>query len=111
MVGYHYLINMHGCEKDLLNDAPALLQVLLTAARDAGAKVLAHNTVSFTPQGVTAFVVVAESHLSIHTWPEKRSAYADVFTCGTEEMTRIATQVILDHLNPCGHTIECVERD
>ena len=78
----HILFTLYDCDRDLLNDRMYIENVLYETANQCGATWL--NTVShqFTPQGVTAVTLLAESHISIHTWPEKGMAVCDVFTCG-----------------------------
>ena len=78
----HILFTLYDCDRDLLNDRMYIENVLYETANQCGATWL--NTVShqFTPQGVTAVTLLAESHISIHTWPENGLAVCDVFTCG-----------------------------
>lgn len=83
-VGRHALLDAYGCTTELLRDARALESVLLAAAAQAGARVLhAHFHTFGGAGGVTGVVVLAESHISIHTWPECGLAAVDVFLCGT----------------------------
>lgn len=81
-LGRHVLMELSGCSRKVLNDRDAIEQHLLGAAEMAGATVIAHSFRKFEPQGVSGFVMIAESHLSIHTWPEYRYAAVDIFTCG-----------------------------
>ena len=78
----HVLFTLYECDPDCLNDRIYIENVLYETALECGATFL--NTVShqFEPQGVTAVTLLAESHISIHTWPEKGMAVCDVFTCG-----------------------------
>ena len=83
----HILFTLYDCDRDLLNDRMYIENVLYETTIQCGAKWL--NTVShqFTPQGVTAVTLLAESHISIHTWPEKEMAVCDIFTCGSSDPT------------------------
>ncbi len=81
-LGEHLLAEFAGCDADFLNDPRAMEALLVKAAEAAGATVVAKVFHQFRPQGVTGVVVVAESHLSIHTWPELGYASADLYTCG-----------------------------
>jgi S-adenosylmethionine decarboxylase proenzyme len=65
-----------------LNDVEHLKEVLLEVAEMASTTVLDVFTHQFKPHGVSVMILIAESHLSIHTWPEHRYAAVDVFTCG-----------------------------
>lgn len=78
----HVHVELWGCEDALLNDPPRLEQVLLAAAAAAKCEVLGAVKHRFQPQGASVVVLVAESHLSIHTWPEHGYAAADILTCG-----------------------------
>ncbi len=80
--GKHWLIEYHGCDASTLNDEPHIRQSLCDAAVASGATIVTKVFHRFSPQGVTGVVVVEESHLSIHTWPESGYAAVDFFTCG-----------------------------
>lgn len=81
-LGKHILIELNDCNKDLINDIEYLRTTLSDVARMIGATVIKDSFYQFTPQGVSGVVIIAESHLSIHTWPEYNFAAVDVFTCG-----------------------------
>lgn len=81
-LGKQLLIELYGCDTLLINDAKVIENVLLEAARLAGATIITHTFHTFSPQGVSGVVVVAESHLAIHTWPEAGYCAIDIFTCG-----------------------------
>ena len=78
----HILIELHGCPSERLNDAAAIERAMRAAAEAAGAQVLSAHFHRFSPLGVSGVVLIAESHLTIHTWPERGYAAVDVFTCG-----------------------------
>ena len=82
-LGRHLLVEYHGCDPEILDLVDRLREELVTAVQLAGATVVANVVVHhFSPHGVTGVVVIAESHFSIHTWPEHRFAAVDLFTCG-----------------------------
>lgn len=81
-LGTHLLIELYECSKLQLDDAQAIEQLLVCAATEAGATVISSHANLFNPHGVSAVVIIAESHVTIHTWPEHRYAAIDVFTCG-----------------------------
>ena len=81
-VSRHLIAEYYGCNREILDDEERVRAAILVAADVVGATVLGHMGHRFAPQGVSGTVVIAESHLSIHTWPEKGYAAADVFTCG-----------------------------
>ena len=78
----HVLFKLEGCPFSTLNDEEHIKFCLFHAAEASHSKVLKVETQKFVPQGVTGFALLADSHLSIHTWPEKGVAKCDIFTCG-----------------------------
>ena len=78
----HILFTLKGCTKDLLNDEEFVRDIVYTASRKCKSTLLALHSHKFDPQGVTCVAMLAESHISIHTWPEKGMAVCDAFTCG-----------------------------
>ncbi len=83
-LGKHILVEYYGCDVNLLNKASALKEILEDAARAARATIVESFVHQFSPFGVSGVVVIAESHLTIHTWPEYGYAAVDLFTCGEE---------------------------
>ena len=82
-VGRHLVLDYWDCEAGLLNDKDALVQIINDAAEATGAQILSTESHQFEGQGVTAVSILAESHISIHTWPEIKYAGVDIYTCGT----------------------------
>ena len=80
--GRHLLAEYSRCNTNLLNDLGYIEKLMRAAAQAAGATIVASVFHPFSPQGVSGVVVVEESHLSIHTWPEHNYAAVDFFTCG-----------------------------
>jgi len=81
-LGRHVLAEVHGCRFEVLNDIKKVQDIMVNAALEAGAEVREVVFHKFSPQGVSGVVVISESHLAIHTWPELGYAAVDVFTCG-----------------------------
>lgn len=81
-LGRHVLAEIYGCEFDILNDVKKVEEIMVNAALEAGAEIRECVFHKFSPQGVSGVVVISESHLAIHTWPELGYAAVDVFTCG-----------------------------
>ena len=81
--GSHALLDCYGCDAALLGDDKRLERILREAAQAAGATILAAHFHHFgAGAGVTGVLLLAESHLSIHTWPEHRFAALDIYLCG-----------------------------
>jgi S-adenosylmethionine decarboxylase len=80
--GKHLLAEYHGCSAAILNDQERLRALMRRGAEAAGANVVAEVYQPFAPQGISGVSVIEESHLSIHTWPERGYAAVDFYTCG-----------------------------
>ncbi|MEK5204654.1 S-adenosylmethionine decarboxylase [Bacillus mycoides] len=98
--GRHIIVDLWGVDFSLLNDIHFLEHHLVSAADDSGAHVLNVITKKFQPYGVTVLVLLSESHLSIHTYPEKNFAAIDCYTCGTTVEPQIAIDYIVNILKP-----------
>lgn len=81
-IGRHLIAEFYSASPSALDDLEHVRKSMLEAARAVGATVLGQNFHRFDPQGVSGTVVIAESHLSIHTWPERGYAAIDIYTCG-----------------------------
>jgi S-adenosylmethionine decarboxylase proenzyme len=97
-LGRHILVELQDCNRELLNDLSFLRDAMITAAINCGAVVLGDSFHRFSPQGVSGVVVIAESHLSIHTWPEYGYAAVDIFTCGTSVEPEKAAETLIEKL-------------
>ena len=82
-LGRHLLLELYDCSSEVLNSLETVKTALVEAARRAEATVIDVVFHEFNPFGISGVVVIAESHLSIHTWPEYRYAAVDIFSCGT----------------------------
>lgn len=83
-LGIQLAIELFDCDEKILNDYRLLEQFLVEAATKAGATVVDSVFHQFNPHGISGAVIIAESHIAIHTWPEYRYAALDIFTCGTD---------------------------
>jgi len=92
--GRHVTMDLREVSFDKLNDAEYLKEVLVEAATRSGATIVGESFIRFNPQGVTGVLVLSESHLSIHTYPEEGFAAIDCYTCGTTVDPEIATDYI-----------------
>jgi len=81
-LGRHILVEFFGCTPEIMNDVSIIEQSMVGAAEKAGATVINSTFHHFSPYGVSGVVVIQESHLAIHTWPEYQYAAVDLFTCG-----------------------------
>jgi len=104
-LGKHLLLELKDCDKEVINDLSFLKSVLVAAAEEAGATVLGESFHRFNPHGVSGVVIIAESHLTIHTWPEYGYAAADIFTCGDSVKPKKAAEVLIRKLGAKDHSI------
>ncbi|MFN1833994.1 adenosylmethionine decarboxylase [Balneola sp. MJW-20] len=81
-LGRQILVEFYDCDSNSINDVEYIEEGMLNAAKAAKATIISHNFHKFSPYGVSGMVVIAESHISIHTWPEYNYAAVDIFTCG-----------------------------
>ena len=81
-LGRHLLAEFHDCGADALKDPARVERLMNEAARLSRATVVQSVFHAFSPHGVSGVVVVEESHLAVHTWPEYRYAAVDYFSCG-----------------------------
>ena len=111
MVGKHCILELYDCDPSKLDDETFLRHTITTAAQRAGATLLNLITHRFEPQGVTGLALLAESHISIHTWPENGYAAVDVFTCGDHTMPEKACEVLCEDLGAGRHALRSFLRE
>ena len=104
-LGKHLVLELQDCNREVINDLKLLREILIKAAREAGATVLGESFHRFEPHGVSGVVIIAESYLSIHTWPEHCYVAADLFTCGDSCNPRDAAQLLIRELECKNPTI------
>ena len=107
----HLLLELYRCDEEKLNDESFLRCSLNRAAKLAKATVLNLISNKFDPQGVTAIALLAESHISIHTWPESNYSAVDIFTCGRNMLPELASQYLIQALKAEEHTLRIIERN
>jgi len=107
----HFLLELYGCDHEKLNDESFLSCTLNKAAKLANATVLNLITNKFEPQGVTAIALLAESHLSIHTWPEAQYSAVDIFTCGQNMKPDESCKYLIQVLMAKEHLLRVINRN
>ena len=107
----HFLLELYRCDYEKLNDESFLRCTLNRAAKVAKATVLNLISNKFEPQGVTAIALLAESHISIHTWPESNYSAVDIFTCGQNMMPELASKYLIEALKAKEHSLRVIERN
>ena len=99
-VGRHFIVEMWGCDNEMIHDPEKVMDILHSAVKDARATVIKSASHQFDPSGVTGIAILAESHISIHTWPEEGYVAADIFTCGTNTDPALGVQSLIDGFKP-----------
>lgn len=83
--GVHYLLEFFGCAKEQLDSVPFWKKLLSKAIADSGITVLNKHFYRFSPHGITGYLLLSASHISIHTWPEFGYVTCDIFSCGGDD--------------------------
>lgn len=107
IVSKHYIYSLHGCKE--INNNALLKKALKEACISAGATIVGEVEHEFTPQGYTCAFILAESHASIHAYPEHNFAYADFFFCG-KAIPELFQETLFTHLRPAYHTSQFIDR-
>ena len=107
----HLLLELYRCDYEKLNDESFLRCTLNRAAKLAKATVLNLVSNKFKPHGVTAIALLAESHISIHTWPESNYSAVDIFTCGQNMKPELASQYLIETLKAEEHFLRIIKRN
>lgn len=95
-LGTHLLVELKDCNVDVLKDLNKVKGALVSAAKEAKATIVDVSFHEFNPFGISGMVVIAESHLSIHTWPEYAYAAIDIFTCGDVIKPEVAARYLIE---------------
>jgi len=106
-LGRHLIVEFWGCHN--LDSLELAEEALTRAAVESGATLLSVKTHKFSPQGISGVAIIAESHISIHTWPEYGYAAVDIFTCGDKVEPYRAAEVLQRYFRPSSsHILEMV---
>lgn len=98
--GRLFVADAWGIDFNLVNDVRFLKELMVDALIENGATILSIQEHQFFPQGVTVLILLAESHLSIHTYPEQGFAGLDCYTCGTTINPQHVIEQLLSQLKP-----------
>ena len=85
-MGHHLLVELYGCASCVLNEIELLERAMVEAAQSADASVVESIFHRFSPHGLSGVLVISESHITVHTWPEHSYAAVDIFTCGKSDL-------------------------
>ena len=106
----HILFDLEECPYDLLDDERFVRNSLFHASIASNSEIIKVDFHKFYPQGVTGYALLADSHLSIHTWPEKGVAKCDIFTCGVKSKPEKAVEYLIEAFKATKSTSQEYER-
>ena len=109
-LGTHLLVELKTCNSKALNDLKKVQDIMVSAAKEAKATIVETSFHKFSPFGISGVVVIAESHLSIHTWPEYGYAAVDIFTCGDALKPEVAAQHLIQRFQSKDPSIVEIKR-
>ena len=92
--GDHYLVDLHGCDSQVIATVEPTQKALLSAAEVCGSTIISYDFHQFSPHGVSGVILIAESHFSIHTWPEHNFVAVDIFSSGQKMKPEIAIKFL-----------------
>ena len=110
---HHYLIELYQVENasQVLDSISTVEDILIAKAITNGkATYVNHHSFKFDPQGLSCVILLAESHISIHTWPESSYAALDVFTCGSREQGQLIVDTIVTEFKPARYNVQYIQR-
>ena len=109
-LGKHILAELWDCDAEILSDLKTVENLMLEAAKKANVTIVEKCFHQFSPYGVSGVVVIAESHLAIHTWPEYKYAAVDFFTCNKNCSTEIAVDFLKEAFNSKKSSVQIIKR-
>lgn len=112
LVGRHLIVELGGCDRTRLDDPEVIRALIRAASEAAGTRLLSEVVHRFTPAGVTGLGLLAESHLAIHTWPERGYAAVDLMTCRVDGVLDVDAVVgcLRDALGARDADVRLIER-
>ncbi len=109
-LGKHLIIEFHDCDPTVLNDTEVCQIHILEAVRLSGATTIKPFFHKFNPHGVSGIVVIAESHFSLHTWPEYGYCAVDIFTCGDDIKSEPAVNYLREQFKAKHYSVMEIKR-
>jgi len=109
-LGKQVIIELYGCKQALLNDLKFIEDTMLKTAKKAKATIIKQFFHQFSPYGISGTVVIAESHINIHTWPEHQYAAIDIFTCSDDMDDQAAYDFLRLTFQACDSDTRTIER-
>ncbi len=98
--GMHVIMELYGCPSEAIATVPSVKHLIDIVVERSGVNRISEFYHQFRPHGVTGVVLIAESHISVHTWPEKGYVAMDIYTCGSKEKALKAAEVAMEVFRP-----------
>lgn len=109
-LGRHMLLELYDCPEKILNDQNTIESILVEVVDIAGATLVSKSFHRFSPYGISGVVVIAESHITIHTWPEHNYAAIDVFTCDDTIDYHLVELMLVHNFQSLSHQSKIIPR-
>jgi len=109
-IGVHLVADLRGVSASKISKLPLMKEMMESAVKSGGLTKIRSHYHQFSPTGVSGVILLAESHLSFHTWPEYGFVALDIFTCGPTENAEAAFEYIIDKLSPVSVEYKKIER-
>ncbi len=109
-LGRHLLLELFDCDAEAINNLELVKAAMIEAAKRAQATIVDTVFHEFNPFGISGVVVIAESHLSIHTWPEYHYAAVDIFSCGEVLQPEVAAEYLIATLGAARSSVVVIQR-
>jgi len=109
-LGRHMLLELYECPKNILDNIPRIESILLDVVQRSGATFVSKSFHHFSPHGVSGVVVISESHITIHTWPEHNYAAVDVFTCDAKIDYQLVEKLLVENFQAKKHQQQTIKR-
>jgi len=110
IVGKHIIAELYGVPKELISYEREVRRIVEEVVREANLTKVASQYKQFEPYGVTGVVLISESHISLHTWPEHGLVNLDIFTCGDTRKTDRAFELFLEKFKPSSYRHYVLDR-
>jgi len=109
-LGRHMLLELYQCPQHILDSIPAIEKILLDVVDQIKATFVSKSFHHFSPHGVSGVVVIAESHITIHSWPEHGYAAIDVFTCDEKINYQLVEDLMVEKFKSAKHQAQTITR-
>lgn len=100
IIGKHIIAELYGVSEELISKVDKVKEIVESVVEEAELTKISSHYKQFEPYGVTGVVLIAESHISLHTWPEYKMVNLDIFTCGDTRKTDKAFELFLEKFKP-----------